>query len=75
MKAPPTLPELAPGTKRILLKNNLRQVLHLNIRDAAGIVQGIELAPKQSIPWVHAGDMGPDVDAKLRRKYLSLAQA
>jgi hypothetical protein len=63
---------LAPQPKsHVILKNNMKQMIPVNIRKGNGMTVGIEIPAYTEIIWPNV-ELGPDVKSKLARKYLSL---
>jgi hypothetical protein len=58
--------------KTIRIKNNLRQMVPLNIRNARGVTVGIEIPAYGERVWPALDNLGPDIAVKTRKKYLSI---
>lgn len=55
----------------IRLKNNLNQMVPLNIRRADGSSVGIEIPARSEIVWPDV-NLGPDVAVKTGKKYITI---
>jgi hypothetical protein len=70
VEAKPVVKNTLVPTMRI--KNNLRQMVPLNIRNSAGIEVGIEIPAYSEIIWPKVPDPGPDLRIKTCKKYLTV---
>lgn len=63
-------PKKAPAPI-VRLKNNLNQMIPLNIRKADGSSVGIEIPARSEIIWPDV-NLGPDVAVKTGKKYITI---
>jgi len=56
----------------VRIRNNLRQMIPVNVRDKNGKTHGIEIPAYSDYTWPDVPDFGPDLMVKTRQKYLSI---
>jgi len=61
------------STPVIRLKNNLNQMIPLNIRKADGLLVGIEIPARSELVWPDV-NLGPDVAVKVGKKYITITR-
>lgn len=59
-------------TPQVIIKNFIRQKIMLDILDAKGISQHVEIPAKGHVYWPKLDDYGPDIAIKRRGKLIIL---
>lgn len=66
----PTSPK-KPKKSGIRLKNNLNQMVPVNLRRKDGTTVGIEIPSRSEVEWPDV-ELGPDATVKVGKKYLTI---